>query len=160
MLARALVWSGGTCLFLAAGTDFAGVVLRHVGHGLFGATEVVQWLIVGIVSTSLVYATLYDAHAAVHLLSARLGPRARMVQQRATEAAAAIVLLIMFLGSAFVFVLLLELNERSDLLGLPIAPARLIWLAGLLISAALTAAAAWRRRPPEAVAAHDDGAGA
>jgi TRAP-type C4-dicarboxylate transport system permease small subunit len=145
-LARALILCGGTCLFLAVATDFAAVVVRHVGHGLFGSTELVQWLIVGIVSTSLVFATLHDAHAAVQLLAARLGPRAKSIQHRATEAVTALVLLVMLTGSAWVFILLLPLDERSDLLGLPIAPARFLWSAALLIAVCLTAAGAWRKR--------------
>ena len=86
------------------------------------------------------FATLHDAHAAVQLLAARLGPRAKSIQHRATEAVTALVLLVMLTGSAWVFILLLPLDERSDLLGLPIAPARFLWSAALLIAVCLTAA--------------------
>ena len=71
---------------------------------------------------------------AVQLLAARLGPRAKAIQHRATEAVTALVLLVMLAGSAWVLVLLLPLDERSDLLDLPIAPARFLWSAALLCS--------------------------
>ena len=132
---RATLWFGGAALFLAAATDFASVIARHIGVTLFGTTEIVQLLIVGIVSTALVSATLQGSHAAVHLLAARLGPRLKRVQHRLSEAVTACVLLTMLAGSATVFALLLPLDERSDLLGLPIAPARCVWCVALLVSA-------------------------
>ncbi len=145
VLARATLWFGGAALFLAAATDFASVVGRHIGVNLFGSTEIVQLLIVGIVSAALVSATLHGTHAAVHLLAARLNPRLKRLQHRLSEAVTVCVLLAMLAGSAYVFVLLLPLDERSDLLGLPIAPARCVWCVALIVSAAHSTRQAWRR---------------
>jgi TRAP-type C4-dicarboxylate transport system permease small subunit len=149
-LLRGSFWLGGGCLFLAMAVDFAGVVARHAGIQLLGGIEVIQLCIVGAISSAVIAATATGSHAAVHLLTSRLKGVWAGVFSRFSDGVSAVLLVLLAVGDGWILAELLPKHEQGDLLHLPIAPARALWTASLLIAAGLEAAAALRVSPAAA----------
>ena len=147
ILSRASFWLGGAALFLAMAMDFVSVVVRHLGLRVVGSVEIIQLCIVAAISSAMVLATASGSHAAVHLLTTRLSPRLREAFQRGADLMTSVTFAILLAGDAWILVDLWPLDERSDLLGLPFAPARLLWCLSLAFAAALALAAAIRPQP-------------
>jgi TRAP-type transport system small permease protein len=143
-LLQAAFWLGGACLFLAMAVDFAGVVARHLGLQLLGGIEIIQLCIVGAISSAVVTATATGAHAAVHLLTSRLKGVWVDVLSRFSDLVSAVLFAFFASGDGWILAELLPRHEQGDLLHLPIAPARALWTASLLIAAALEAVAVFR----------------
>ena len=142
VVARIALVLGAIGLAGAGLSDFCGVVGRHIGYPLPGAIELVRMFIVLVVSASLVAATWANGHAAVHVVIDRLprAGRAAMLRLGAAAGAAAFALL----SAAGVWMLLITWNggEQTDLLGLPLAPLRILWCVATLAVAARLAWAA------------------
>lgn len=141
-LAKACFAVGGVSLLSAMTIDFVSVVGRHLGFPIVGALELVQYCIVGIVSTAVVAATLTENHAAVHVVTERLGAAARRVLARLSDVMSLVFFLAVLAGDAWIAWELWPRDERSDLLGLPFAPMRVLWCAGLVAASAIALAAA------------------
>jgi TRAP-type C4-dicarboxylate transport system permease small subunit len=136
LLLRAFLTLGGLALFAMIGVDFASVVARHLGLRFLGSIEIVQLCIVVAVGSALVAATLTGAHASVHLLVSRVNPAWRARLERLSEAATLLAFALLCAGGLWVLADLWPLDERSDLLRLPFAPARVFW--GLVLALAAT----------------------
>ena len=103
------------------------------------------------VSSAIVVATASGSHAAVHLLTTRLGPFWRRGLARVADGLSAGLFALLAIGGLWVLADLLPKHEQGDLLHLPIAPARALWSASLLVAAGLEAVAALRATPQTAV---------
>lgn len=135
---------GGFALMAAMATDFVSVIGRHFGLHIVGALEIVQYCIVTAVSAALVVATLNGAHAAVHVLTERMTTPARRAMARLSDALTAICFFGVLFGDVWLARDVWSSDERSDLLGLPIAPARLVWCASLALAFAIAVVATFR----------------
>lgn len=151
---RAAFAIGAVGLLGAMATDVVSVAGRHLGVPLVGSIEVVQALVVLSASGALVGSTLAGAHAAVHVLTEHLpdGPRGALARFGSLLGAALFAALAG--GGGWLIADVWALDERGELLGVPIVPLRFIWLASCTLTAVLFLAEAFGRRPPEA-SAHD-----
>jgi TRAP-type C4-dicarboxylate transport system permease small subunit len=143
-LGRLAFGLGAFGLLAALGADFAGVVGRHLGHAIPGAIELIQFAMVLAASAALVSATLAGAHASVHLVTERLGPRARGALERVTNLLGAALFAALCAGGAWVLADTIGGREASDLLHLPIAPLRLVWAAATAATSLVFLARAFR----------------
>ena len=136
----------GAIGLLGAGlSDFCGVLGRHIGHPLPGAIELVRLFIVLIVSASLVIATWENGHAAVHLVIDRTQAGLRAVLLRLGAASAAVAFALLSAANIWMLLLTWGGGEQTDLLGLPLAPLRLLWCLATLVVTARFAWVAGRR---------------
>ena len=134
-LLRASYGIGGAALFAMVAVDFTSVAARHLGLRVLGAIEIIQICIVVAISAAILAATLQGAHAAVHLLVTRVGPRARLGLERLSDVLSVTLFLGLLFGGTWVLKDLWPQDERSDLLRLPFAPARMVWCLALALSA-------------------------
>ncbi len=145
-LARLCFALGGAALLSAIAIDFVSVVGRWLGFSIVGALELVQYCIAGVVSTAIVAATLTGAHAAVHVLTELAGKGLRRALAHLSDALTALFFLVLLAGDGWIAFELWARDERTDLLGLPMAPARILWCAGLALAFVVTLALAVRPR--------------
>jgi TRAP-type C4-dicarboxylate transport system permease small subunit len=129
--------------------DALAVVGRHIDVPLLGSMELSEVCIVGMASASLVGSTLERGHASVHLLTERLASRPRRALRRCADALSALFFTIIVLGSAMIAIDLIHGDERSELLGIPIAPLRWFWCASAagVVAIFLSHALARRAKP-------------
>jgi TRAP-type transport system small permease protein len=146
VLARVCFALGGGALLSAMVIDLVSVVGRRLGFSIVGAMELVQYCIAGVVSAAIVVATLTDAHAAVHVVTERVGEKMRRALAHLSNALTALFFLAVLAGDVWIAFELWARDERSDLLGLPIAPMRMLWCAGLAVASIVTLALAVRPR--------------
>ena len=150
MVARRIVFAiGATALCGAMAADFAGVAGRAIGWNPLGLVEVVQLFVVAAITCSLVIATLEGAHAAVHMLTARLSPRMAQVLERLSNLCGALLFGGLATGAVWMLGDTWPLDERTDVLGLPVAPERIIAIFALAWISLIFLAAVFRR-PAEA----------
>ena len=137
VLRRVCLITGGLAMFMAVLLDFGSVVARHVGLRAVGSLEISQFCITALISSAVVLATLEGAHASVHLLVTRVGPQVKVLLERLSEVLTFVAFAGLAAGDIWVASELLPLDERSDLLHLPFAPARLLWSTCLAVCAIL-----------------------
>ena len=135
---NALFWIAALALFTTVAIDTTAVVLRQFGHSFPGSTELVQFAIVPATSVAIITATLLRAHATVHVLVDRMRGATRRIIGRLEQAALLLLFLCLLSASAWLLAETWREPERSDLLLLPIAPLRIVWLLALLSGAALS----------------------
>ncbi|HKU42922.1 MAG TPA: TRAP transporter small permease subunit [Polyangiales bacterium] len=128
-LARVSFWVGSAGLLGAMLIDSAAVLGRHLGVPLLGSIELVQACIVWMASASLVGTTLERGHASVHILTERLAAPRRAALRRAADLASALFFAFIAVGSGWLLLDLWHGAEQSELLGIPIAPLRVLWCA-------------------------------
>jgi TRAP-type transport system small permease protein len=145
-LARVCFALGGGVLLSAMAINLVGVVGRRLGFSIIGAMELVQYCIAGVISAAIVVATLTDAHAAVHVVTEHVGEKLRRALAHLSDALTALFFLAVLAGDVWIAFELWAGDERSDLLGLPIAPMRILWCAGLALAFIVTLALAVRPR--------------
>jgi TRAP-type C4-dicarboxylate transport system permease small subunit len=133
---------GAAALLLAMTIDFVGVVGRMVGWSPLGLVEMVQFCVVGAISAALIIATVLDAHAAVHVVIERLPGGVAALLLRFSDLLGAALFAVLALGSGWMLADTWSLDERTDVLNLPLAPARIVWTAALVIVALLFVARA------------------
>lgn len=126
--------------------DVLAVIGRHIDVPLLGSIELSEVCIVGMASASLVGSTLERGHASVHLLTERLTARPRRTLRRCADALAALFFTLIVIGSAMIAIDLIHGDERSELLGIPIAPLRWFWCASATGVVAIFVAHALARR--------------
>lgn len=124
---------GAVALLTAMAADAAAVIGRHVGHPFLGAIELVQACVVVASSSAMVWATLGRAHAMVHILLERTGPRVKRVLGAFTALTGAACFAYLAAGSLWIVHDLWDGQEQTELLGLPIAPLRLFWCASAVL---------------------------
>ena len=144
-LERKVTFAFGSFSLLGAMTvDFAGVVGRAFGWNPLGLVEIVQLFVVGAIASALVIATREGAHAAVRMLIDRLPIGARYRLRLLSELFGGVLFACLAFASAWLLVDTWPGDERSDVLGLPIAPERIVctialaWVAMLFFAGALT----------------------
>lgn len=153
-VAQAVLLAGGLALLAGGGIDFVSVLGRHLGRPLLGSIEIVQLCVVIAASTSLLAATLGRAHATVHVLVERLPPGQRRFAARMGALVGSLLFFALFAGSVWVLTDVWAGDERSDLLGLPILPFRILWCAVALVTALVFLVQALRPNVEEG-AVHD-----
>lgn len=149
-LTAAALTAGGLALLGAGVVDLASVAGRHLGRPLIGAIEVVQALVVVAASISLVAATLARVHAAVHVLTERAPVGVQRALARFGALLGAAFFLALFAGSVWLLADVWGSDERSDLLGLPIVPLRVLWCLAALATAAFFLVQAFTGKPDTA----------
>jgi TRAP-type C4-dicarboxylate transport system permease small subunit len=131
LLTRVSFLVGAFGLLGAMLVDFTAVIGRHTGIPLLGSIEMSEVCIVCMASASLFGVTLERGHASVHLLTERLSERRKLAFARASDALSALFFAFIFGGSTVLLCELWHGAERSELLGLPIVPLRVIVCASL-----------------------------
>ena len=131
-IARASIAVGSVALLCVMLVDFAAVIGRHTAIPLLGSLELSEAFIVCMASASLVITTYERGHASVHILTERLGTRARGTLRRGTDVLCAAFFAVILLGSLTVIGDLWNGDERSELLQIPILPLRLLFCASLV----------------------------
>lgn len=145
-LLRASFAIGALGLLGAMVIDALAVIGRHINLPLLGSIELSEACIVGMASASLVGSTLERGHASVHLLTERLAARPRRALQRCADALSALFFAVIVAGSLMIAIDLMHGDERSELLGIPIAPLRWFWCASAAGVVAIFLAHALARR--------------
>ena len=145
LLFQASFVTGSAALLAAMATDFVAVVCRHLHVSFIGAIEIIQACVVLAISAGVIAVTLTHGHAAVHLVTERLSPRWRGRLERVSCGLGFLSFGALAIGQAWLFSDTRNWDERSDLLGLPIWPLRLVWAASLTVAALLFLARAVRR---------------
>ena len=131
-LARGVALAAGSIALLAAmAADFISVAGRHLGFSLLGGTEFVQVCVVVAISSALIVATLRGAHASVHILTERLRPATARLLARGSDLLGAVLFVLLAAGSYWMLSDTWGLDERTDILGVPLAPVRILWTAAL-----------------------------
>ncbi|UVO54384.1 TRAP transporter small permease subunit [Sphingomonas sp. SUN039] len=121
-----LTWIGGGALLLATATDAIAVIGRYIGVALHGSIEVVQAAVLVSGSVALIAATAARAHATVHLLTERMGPRLADVLARTTALLSAAFFVALLAGGVWLSADLWQAREASELLAIPYAPLRIV----------------------------------
>ena len=132
-LARLFFLLGAAGLLTAMASDAVAVAGRHLGRPFLGSIELVQASVVIAASSAMISATLAGSHATVHVLLERLGARSRAVLEAFGALCGAACFAILGGGSAWLALDLRGGGERTELLGIPLAPLRLFWCASAAI---------------------------
>ncbi len=149
--ARGLALAAGSLALLAAmAADFVSVIARHLGVTLLGGVECVQLCVVVAISSALIIATLRGAHASVHILTERLPPAAARLLDRVAELLGALLFALLSAGSCWMLSDTWGLDERTDVLGIPLRPARILWTAALAATAVVFLMRAFAKSRPSA----------
>jgi TRAP-type C4-dicarboxylate transport system permease small subunit len=149
-LARGAFFAGAIGLLLAMAFDAAAVVGRHAGLPFLGSIELVQACVVVVASSALVGATLGRSHASVHILSERLAPAPRARLRRVSDGLSALFFAALAAGSWWIAADMWAGSETTELLGLPIKPLRVFFLASSILIASSFLGSAFARRSEEA----------
>src|SRR5689334_21288580 len=115
--------------------DGLAVVGRHTGLPLTGSIELSQACVVLLSSCAIAVATLKRTHAAVDLLHQTLGPRAQALMLRVAAFLGLLFVLALAAGAAWLAVDLWTGDERTELLSIPVAWLRIVFIACLGIAA-------------------------
>ena len=110
-----------------------GVILRAFGRALSGAFDLVQILIVGAVAFAFVDCELKNRHAKAEVLVDRMKPRPRAWVDGFTTLCALFYWLVVLLSSWQIALRKFAEGEETDMLKVPIAPFRAVWLFGLVL---------------------------
>lgn len=123
---RILVIVGGGALLGAMVTDFFAVIGRHTGLPVLGSIELVQAFVLVSASAAIVAATLAKSHAVVHLMIDRASPFLRDKLLRGNRLLSALFFAAIVSGSIWIASDMWYGHEESELLGIPLAPLRII----------------------------------
>lgn len=134
---RVAFYIGSAGLLAATAADSIAVLGRHTGFALLGAIEIVQAAIVFIAASSMVVVTLARGHAAVHILTDRLGPGRRQLLSRVANLLGALAVLLLIIGSLILLGDTWAGHERSELLHIPLRWFRVLMIAALAFMAIL-----------------------
>jgi TRAP-type C4-dicarboxylate transport system permease small subunit len=134
---------GGFALLGAMAVDFIAVIGRQIGMPLLGSIELVQVLIGVSGAVALLVTTLRDSHAVVRLLLANIAPARAAQLQRINHIAAALFLLALAAGSAWILLEMWDGHEETELLQLPLLPLRMLIVATLLVTSGLFLRKLW-----------------
>ncbi|HEY5713352.1 MAG TPA: TRAP transporter small permease subunit [Allosphingosinicella sp.] len=115
----------------AALSDSIAVLGRHVGFGFLGSIEISQAFVCLIASGSILVATLSAGHAAVHMVTDRLGERQKRRLALVSDLFFMATFAVVIAGGFWVLFDMWGGAEQSELLGIPIIPFRLLWLSAL-----------------------------
>lgn len=114
----------------------ANAMLRHMFVVVPGTIEVVMVIITVTASMGLIVATLDRGHALVHLLVGRLDSNVASILRKFVDFLGCLLWLLIGLGGAWIIKDYWQQNEATVLIGIPLTPFRLLWLAACLTIAA------------------------
>jgi TRAP-type C4-dicarboxylate transport system permease small subunit len=126
---RVITALGSIALLVAMSTDALAVVGRHTGLAFLGAIELFQVAAVVATSSAIVLTTLFDRHAAVHILTEHVSARPRAIIVGIGRLAGGVAFALFCAGSIWVAADLWGTHEMTELLGIPLRWFRLIWIA-------------------------------
>ena len=115
--------------------DGLAVIGRHTGLPLTGSIELSQACVVLLSSCAIAVATLQRAHAAVDLLHQMLGPKGQALMMRFAAFLSVLFVLALAAGAAWLAADLWNGDERTELLSIPLAWLRIVFIACLAIAA-------------------------
>lgn len=105
------------------------VVLRTAGYIIPGSYELAELIIPVIAGIGVLAATLCGAHVAIDVVTDRLGGKARRIIALAVSLVGALYWLILTASGAVTALRNTRLGEYTEVLGIPVAPLRWIWVA-------------------------------
>lgn len=147
IVGTAAFYTGCCGLMLAMAADSIAVLGRHTGFPLLGSIEIVQASIVLIAASAMVSVTLARGHAAVHILTERLGQDWRDRLAILANLLGAATVLLLAAGTVMLLIDLWAGFERSELLHIPLRWLRALMLVALLLVAGIfLKQALWRQR--------------
>lgn len=123
---RWLAIAGGGALLFAMATDALGVIGRQSGIPFVGAIEVVQAAILVSGSAALLIATVAKTHATVHILIERMSAGRQSQIARIARVCSSVFFMFVLAGSVWLAVEIWSGMERSEVLGIPYEPLRVI----------------------------------
>ena len=132
---RALIAIGSIGLLGAIAVDGVAVLGRHAGIPLTGSIEMSELFVVLLAASSIAVATLDRAHAAVDLLHSRLSETGQKWMSRFAALAGMLFAVALVIGSVWVAADLWLGDERTELLAIPIAPLRVVWIFCVIVAA-------------------------
>lgn len=147
LLSRIAFAAGAAGLLAAMAIDALAVLGRHTGLQLLGAIELVQTAIVFAGGAAMIVATLAGTHAAVHILTERVSPRANRTLAAIAHTLSAALFLALVAGSAWVASDLWSGFEQTELLHIPQRWLRLVAIACFAVVALLFLRATIDRKP-------------
>jgi TRAP-type C4-dicarboxylate transport system permease small subunit len=121
-----LFYVGAGGLMIAMTIEAIAVIGRQLGMPLLGALEIIQAAILLTATSSMLSATLTDAHASVHLLVERLSPSAKVWLHRAAMLISSVFLACLSVAAAWLTIEAWNDFEHSELLHIPYRPLRVI----------------------------------
>lgn len=134
-----LVAVSGLPLLAAMATEFLAVLARNTGWNIVGSIELVQALILLSSSGAIVIATLSRSHAKVTVLSRLYSGHTGRALRTLLAIASAIFFLALAAGSTWVALDMWHAYERSELLGVPYLPLRVVVSISMLAVAVMYA---------------------
>jgi TRAP-type C4-dicarboxylate transport system permease small subunit len=137
MFKKIVIGTGSGALLAATLVVAANAMLRHLSVVVPGSIEIVQMIVTVIAATGLIIATLERGHALVHLLVDRLSPNSSRVLRALNNGLVCIYWLLVGFGGAWIIADYWNLNEATVLIGIPLVPFRLVWLAACVAIAAI-----------------------
>jgi TRAP-type C4-dicarboxylate transport system permease small subunit len=145
---RVLVGLGAVSLFGAMAADGVAVLGRHAGFALLGSIEIFQAMLVVALSCAILLASVMERHAAVDLLLGRVSAPARRHLTSIGKVSLAVTFGLLSLGSACVAYDLWGTHEMTEVLGVPLLPLRLVWVAASGLAALYFAGSFFRGLRP------------
>lgn len=127
-LTRIVSGAGSAALLVAMATDATAVLGRHTGFAFLGSIEIFQVAAVVATSAAIVLATIFDRHAAVHILTEHVAERPRRLIVGAGQLASALAFALLCAGSIWVAADLWRTQEMTELLGIALRWFRLVWI--------------------------------
>lgn len=132
---RIVVGFGSVALIAQMLTVSISALARHLNIALPGSIEIVQVIIAIIASSALLTTTAFGVHAAVHLIIDRMGLDFAAAINRLTCLLSGIFWLLLITGGGWIILEVWGGHEETILLGIPLVPVRVIWLAASLMIA-------------------------
>jgi TRAP-type C4-dicarboxylate transport system permease small subunit len=126
---RFLLATGSAGLLLAMATDAIAVLGRHTGFAVIGSIEIFQVAAVVALSSAVLLVSFMNRHATVDLIVGRASERTKSILAQIGRAALALTFGLIAFGSAWVAADFWPTHEMTEMLAIPLAPFRLIWIA-------------------------------
>jgi TRAP-type C4-dicarboxylate transport system permease small subunit len=146
-LKRAAIRIGSLTLLIVMVVVAVNAMLRHVFVVVPGTIEVVMVVMTVTASMGLIVATLDRAHALVHLLIDRLSAETSTLLQVIVDILVCLFWVLVGVGGAWIVSDHWQQHEATVLIGIPLTPFRLLWLATCVIMAVFQIACVFSREP-------------
>lgn len=122
---------GGIFLIGMMGLTVANVTVRFFGRIIAGTYELTEMMHVVVIACALGFAVIKGGQVSVEILYALLSPRAKRWADGFNSLLSSIFWLIVA-GASSEILYERWLDEKTELLGIPFMPFRLIWVCGLI----------------------------
>lgn len=122
-----IIYIGSIGLLTEMVIVFISAVMRNLGLVFPGSIEVVETIIVVVVSAALVVTTIAASHATVRLVIDRVEGKSKYILHCLIHLLGALFWLLMAIASFWILTETWSEEERTMLIGIPLAPLRLTW---------------------------------